>query len=325
MTITITAAVAAYQSERWIGETIESILGQTRPADEVIVVDDGSTDGTSRVLERFGSAIRVIRRENGGCPAAFNTALAAARGDYVALCGSDDIWDPRKLERQAEALAAHPDVDIACGHARVFGAEIGVQPRPPGDGVLDGPTLFEHLYAGNTICAPSAVIRRELWRRLGPFVEEFLVGGERMRFNADDYEYWLRALTAGATFFYDPRVLVAYRRHEGNITNDFLHMRRSTFAVHRRYAAHVRNRRLVRRTLASDLFAIARDTVDRGLPRQARGLFLAASRYRPSARALGWALVLSLPGRVRERAGRIAVAMKRAIAPPRALAERWHE
>jgi glycosyltransferase involved in cell wall biosynthesis len=326
MTISISAVVAAYNSERWIGDTVESILAQTRPPDEVVVVDDGSTDGTARELARFGDSIRVVSRENGGCPAAFNTAFAAARGDYLAMCGADDVWEPRKLEWQAEALARHPEIDIACGHARVFGIEQGSQPRPSGTGLLNRDELTEHLYRGNTLCAPSVLIRRSLFERLGPFVERFRRGDVVERFNADDYEYWMRALRAGAQFFYDPRVLLSYRRHDSNITNDYLHMRRSTYAVHRGYADDIADKELVRDTLARDLFAIARDTVDAGQPREARAAFLAALRYRPMPRAFAWALVLSLPIGVREQMGAALVAVKRAALPPdTSPAARWSE
>jgi glycosyltransferase involved in cell wall biosynthesis len=326
MSFRISAVVAAYNSERWIGQTVESILVQTRPPDEIVVVDDGSTDGTARELDRFGETIRVLTRENGGCPAAFNTAFAAATGDYVAMCGADDLWEPRKLEWQAEALARHPEIDVACGHARVFGIEEGAQPRPEGTGLLDQTRLLEHLYRGNTLCAPSVVIRRSLYERLGPFVERFRRGDLVERFNADDYEYWMRALTAGARFYYDPRVLVSYRRHDGNITNDYLHMRRSTYAVHRGYADAIADRALVRETLAWDLFTIARDTLNAGDSRQARAGFLAALRHRPMPRALAWALVLSLPGSLRHRAARRLVALKQLVAPPdTSAAARWAE
>ena len=326
MSPTITAAIAAYNSERWIGETIESILAQTRPPDEVVIVDDGSTDGTARELARFGDSIRTISRENGGCPAAFNTAFAAATGDFVALCGADDLWEPQKLEWQAETLAAHPEVDIACGHARVFGIEEVSSRGRPAPACWSERGSSSTSTVANTICAPSVLIRRSLYEDLGPFVERYGLGAAERRFNADDYEYWMRALKAGAQFFYDPRVLVAYRRHEGNITNDYLRMRRSTHAVHRTYAGQIADRGLVRDTLAADLFAIGRDTVGAGRPREARAAFRAALRYRPLPRALAWALVLCLPAGPRELAGERLIALKHLLAPPESAAEtRWSE
>lgn len=319
----ISAVVAAYNSERWIAEAVESLLNQTRPPDEVVVVDDGSTDGTARELSRFGRSIRLISRENGGCPAAFNTAFGAANGDYVAMCGADDVWKPRKLEWQAETLAAHPEVDIACGHASVFGLEQGEHPRPPGEGVLASGALLGHLFGGNTLCAPTAVIRRDLFERLGPFVEQVRNGDGLQRFNADDYEYWMRALKAGSVVYYDPRVMVGYRRHENNITADFLHMRRSTHLVHRRYADEV-DRSLARSVLAEDLYMIGRDSVDAGRLTEARAAFRASLRYRPIPLAFAWVLVLSVPRRLRRRLSCQLVSLKRLIAPSNiGAAGRW--
>ena len=308
---TITAVVAAYNAEPWIAEALEAILGQTRPPDEVVVVDDGSTDGTARVLKRFGDAIRVVRRPNGGCPAAFNTAFAAARGDFVAMCGADDIWEPRKLEWQAATLAAHPEVDVLFGDARVIGEH-----RPAGlagdlytegipEGVLDGGMLRDALYRGNFICAPSIVIRRSLFERLGPFIEDY---------GADDYEYWMRCLRDGARFFYDGRPLLSYRRHESNLSSRLLWMAQCSHDVHRRYADFIEDRALVREILADDLFRIARGLVDEDRSREASAAFRSSLRYRRDPRALAWIAILALPDGVRRRTGATFVRMSRAVA-----------
>jgi glycosyltransferase involved in cell wall biosynthesis len=307
---TISVVVAAYQSERWIGDAVSAILAQTRPADEVIVVDDGSTDGTARELARFGDSIRVIHRENGGCPAAFNTAFAAASGDFVAMCGADDIWEPHKLEWQSETIASHPEVDVLFGDAELFGRVEGRHARPPATGVLDSDELRRVLFGENVVCAPSVVIRRELFERLGPFVEDF---------GADDYEYWMRCLRAGAQFYYDPRVLLRYRMHDSNLSARRHWMRLCTYEVRRRYAGDVGERRFVGQLLATDLFKIGRHLVDDGRPREARRAFRAALRYAPAAhpeanaRALAWLAVLSLPDEVRSRAGHALVAATQAV------------
>jgi glycosyltransferase involved in cell wall biosynthesis len=205
----ITAVVAAYQAEAWIAEALEAILGQTRAPDEVVVVDDGSTDETPDILRGFGSNIRVVRQPNGGCPAAFNTAFREARGDFVAMCGADDVWVPRKLEWQEESIQAHADVDVFFGHGILTGRIEDEHSRPPGTGVLDSTELKDALFRECVVCAPTVVIRRSLYLRLGPFVENF---------GADDYEYWFRCLRAGARFHYDPRPLVNWRQHENNLT-----------------------------------------------------------------------------------------------------------
>jgi glycosyltransferase involved in cell wall biosynthesis len=314
MTPTITAVVAAYNAERWIGETLEAILGQTRPPDEVVVVDDGSTDATAAELARFGDAIRVVTRRNGGCPAAFNTAFAAARGDYVAMCGADDVWEPQRLEWQLQTLAEHPEVDVCFGGARTFGADDWEWPAPGATGLLDGPALAACLYRSDIVCASSILIRRALAVELGPFVERFEPGDTFSRaalglpalprgdrFSGDDYDYWMRALERGATFHHDARTLVRYRRHDGNVTGDRLWVHRSICQVQLWHAAQIADRGLVRAVRATGLRDLGRLLVDAGAPREARRFVLASLRLRPSPTALAWLILLTLPERPRRR------------------------
>jgi glycosyltransferase involved in cell wall biosynthesis len=307
----ISAVVAAYQSDRWVGESLDAILGQTRPPDEVVVVDDGSTDGTARELARFGDRIRVVWQPNAGCPAAFNRAFREARGDFVAMCGADDVWEPRKLEWQEEAVRAHPGVDVLFGHSILFGNVEGEHARPPVSGLLDGAVLKQALYRENSVCAPSVVLRRDLFERLGPFVEDF---------GADDYEYWMRCLRAGARFHYDPRPLLRYRQHDGNLSGRALWMRQCSYEVRRCYAQDIPDRAEVSRMLGSDLFAIGRALVDEGRPREARDALRRSLRYGRGtggastwARALAWVAVLSLPARAREQTGDALVGVRRAL------------
>jgi glycosyltransferase involved in cell wall biosynthesis len=306
----ITAVMAAYQSERWVGEALESILTQTRPPEAVIVVDDGSTDGTARELARFGDRIRVIRQPNRGCPAAFNTAFSAATGDFIAMCGADDVWEREKLEWQLEAVQTHPEVDVLFGETIMFGKFELAHIRPPGSGMLDGSALRDALFRENVIGASSIVIRRSLCEQLGPFIEDF---------GADDLEYWMRCLRAGARFHFEPRPLVRYRRHEGNLTNSHSWMHECTHEVRRRYATDVADRALVAELLAADLFKIGRRRVDEGRPGAARRAFIGALRYgsgaclEANARALSWVLLLSLPVSLRERAGRALVKLSRTL------------
>jgi glycosyltransferase involved in cell wall biosynthesis len=300
---TVTAVVAAYNAELWIGETVAAILCQTRRPDEIVVVDDGSTDGTADVLRGFGEGIRIVSRENGGCPAAFNSAFAAATSDYVAMCGADDVWEPHKLEWQMDAIAAHPEIDIAFGGAMTFGLGEWAWPAAPGNGILEHRRLCEELYRDDFVCASSVVVRRALFERLGPFVE---------RFSADDYDYWMRALRVRAVFHYEPRTLVRYRRHEDNITKDRLWVQESRWKVHQWHAGLVENRALVREVQADDLLTLGRLLWDSGRLEESRASFRASLRRRLSSRALAWALVVSLPDRPRRLIPQL-VAMKRAL------------
>jgi glycosyltransferase involved in cell wall biosynthesis len=307
---TISAVVAAYQAERFIAEALESILGQSCPPDEVIVVDDGSTDGTAAELDRFAGRIRIVRQPNRGCPAAFNTAFREARGDFVAMCGADDIWEPHKLEWQIETIRSHPQVDVLCGHAVLVGRVQEDHLRPPAAGVLDSTLFREALFRENCVCAPSVLIRRSLFERLGPFVEDF---------GADDYEYWFRCLRAGAQFYYDPRTLMRWRQHGSNLSGRYAWMDECACQVRRWYEADVANREVVCEGFAPVLFRVARRLVDDDRPAQARQTFREALRYRRGGtvsnniRALVWIAVLGLPARVRQRLGQVMVGCSRAL------------
>jgi glycosyltransferase involved in cell wall biosynthesis len=309
-TPTISAVVAAYQAERWIAEALESILGQTHPPDEVIVIDDGSTDGTARELERFADRIRILRHSNRGYQATMNRAIQEARGDFVALCGADDIWEPRKLEWQHEAIAAHPEVDVFFGHAVFFGRFEGDHVRPPGDGLLDNAALRDALYEMNVINTPSAVMRRALFDRLGTFIEDF---------EGDDYDYFFRCLRAGVRFYYDPRPMVRYRQHDSNITFDQVGLFRAMNLVRRWHADLADDPQIVRTVLATDSFRIGRLLVDADRLREARAAFGQSLRYASGAtasssvRALAWVTILSLPDGARKSAGNLGIRVSRAI------------
>ena len=137
-----------------------------------------------------------------------------------------------------------------------------------GLGVLDGARLRDALYRENIICAPSIVIRRSLFEKLGPFVEDF---------GADDLEYWMRCLRDGAVFHYDPRVLLRYRRHDSNLSSRLLWMAECSHDVHRWYAADIADPVLRTSVLAEDPLQ------DRSLPR-GRGASPRGPRRLPSLR-----------------------------------------
>ncbi len=310
----ISALVTAYNAESHIGETLVAILSQTRPPDEIVVVDDGSTDGTADELARFGGEIRVVHQSNLGHAAAINRGIAEARGDYVARCDADDIWEPTRLARQTAAVTTHPAIDIAFGGAWHFGAFEGPWRSPPGEGLLSRDAFARAMFNWNFVCASTVMIRRRLWERLGPFAAPDAV--------AEDYDYWLRALRAGAVFYYDPAVLVRYRRHANNVTNDMLQMRRATLGVHRQHADLIASKRLVRSVLARDLADVARLLVDAGEPERARATYVASIRQMPAPSRIAWTLLLCLPTRYRRSLIAGSISFKRAL-PPRSQATGW--
>lgn len=117
--MSISVVVPTYNRGPQVAATLDSVLAQTLAPLEIIVVDDGSTDGTPDWMEaHYGDRIRVIRQENGGVAHARNRGLEVARGEYIAFLDHDDIWLPRKLEAQLEAARAHPDAALIGCHWR---------------------------------------------------------------------------------------------------------------------------------------------------------------------------------------------------------------
>ncbi len=116
MSITVSVVIPAYNAGKYIGRAIDSVLAQTRPAEEIIVVDDGSTDNTADVAQGYGEKIRFIRQENAGASVARNTGIEAATSEWIAFLDADDEWLPRKLQLQTEHLRRNPKLAWTTGN-----------------------------------------------------------------------------------------------------------------------------------------------------------------------------------------------------------------
>lgn len=114
MTPTVSVVIPCHNAAPFLAETLGSVAAQTQPVDEVVLVDDGSTDGSAEIAhaasQSTGLPLRVIRQPNLGVSAARNAAIAATSGDLIALLDADDLWHPAKIEKQVEYMRRHPDV-----------------------------------------------------------------------------------------------------------------------------------------------------------------------------------------------------------------------
>jgi len=165
----ISVMIGVYNAAPYLGEAIESALVQTRRPLEIIVVDDGSTDGSGEVARRFGKPVIVVRQENAGNGAARNHAVRLASGDVFAFLDADDRFTPNKLELQWRALEADPALDVVFGYVREF-----VSPELTAEQVasIRPPTPEPRPWT-----APNLMlIRRESFVRIGPFAEDLKVG-----------------------------------------------------------------------------------------------------------------------------------------------------
>lgn len=184
--LSISVVIPAYDNARWIGRAIESVLDQSRPADEIFVVDDGSTDQTAEIAEGFGSAVQVIRQSNAGAAAARNTGIGTATGNWIAFLDADDEWEPDKLRLQVEHLQQHPDLEwTTANYFRCLCDESICRPAlnrsAKGDVLADYLQTYMQGFTGHT---DTMLIRRDLLERTGGF------RAEQKRFN--DLDLWLR-------------------------------------------------------------------------------------------------------------------------------------
>ncbi len=169
----VSVVIPSYRSDSIVGDAIESVLAQTRPPDEIIVVDDGSppTDNTAAVCSRFGEAVEYIQQDNGGASAARNTGIEAANGDWLAFLDADDVWDHEKLELQLSQLAAHPEADFSVTASLVWSPqnqsyEIYRWDGPPDPNVMRAELLVRNIFTGS--CS-SLLVKREALETAGCF------------------------------------------------------------------------------------------------------------------------------------------------------------
>ncbi len=211
--ISISVIIAAYNAAAFIGEALESALRQTRPAKEIFVADDASTDNTREIVRSFGSRVRLIENtENKGPGARRNQAAALATGDAIALLDADNRWEPNHLEIAGGFLDRYPEAGVAISRMRVFGTHEEIWPG--GLPCADAPAQVTlPLLRHNFVELSSLVIRRSLFEKVGGFIslpEKF-----RGRWVlADDYYLSLR-LSLETPFVGSMTPTVWYRRHEG--------------------------------------------------------------------------------------------------------------
>jgi len=201
-----------YQARDWIAQTLRSVARQTCTELEVVVVDDGSTDGgheeVGRIAREEGLDLRLVRTANRGVAEARNRGISESRGDFVALLDADDLWHPAKLERQLERLEQGDAVLSTCGYEFLddrTGRRTAVVVHREATGVLDRWLALE----GNGLAlASTAVVRRSVIDRLRRFDPAFSVSA--------DLAFALRIAELGPIEVV-PDVLVRYRVHAGQM------------------------------------------------------------------------------------------------------------
>ncbi|MBU5614581.1 glycosyltransferase family 2 protein [Geomonas azotofigens] len=179
----ISVVMSVYNGERYVGEAVDSVLSQSRTDFELIVVDDGSTDGTAAILASYTDPrLRVIRHDNQGLTRSLNLAVAQARGKYVARQDADDRSLPERLAIQTDFLDAHPEIALVGSAVKVIssqGVELATFRHP-----TEPAEIAATLRSYNCFWHGSIMFRRDSFLELGGYDERFVT--------AQDYDMWLR-------------------------------------------------------------------------------------------------------------------------------------
>jgi glycosyltransferase involved in cell wall biosynthesis len=197
----VSVMIGVYNAEPYLAEAIDSVFAQTYRPLELIVVDDGSDDGSAAVAQSYGDALTYVHQDNKGNGGARNTAVEQASGEYFAFLDADDRFVPDKLDWQMAALDADPTLDIAFGHVAEFvSPELdeetrrGIRPPAPEPAPWMAPNLM--------------LIRRESFLRVGKFSESVRVGVT--------VDWYARAAEAGLKHLILPQVVLERRLHTQN-------------------------------------------------------------------------------------------------------------
>jgi alpha-1,3-rhamnosyltransferase len=234
---TVSVLVSAYKHERYVEACVRSVLNQTYPDVELIVLDDGSPDGTLAVLQRLhaeaaalGKPFTLVAKQNSGLSDTLNQALALATGQYICQFGSDDIMLPDKTAIQVAFMEANPDVAVCGGNALNIdsdGAAISKRQKcPPYREVT-----FEHLFAntGPGIVASTCMIRKDVLDR---------EGGWNPAIPLEDMYLWFKLTSRGYRMVGLGEVLMQYRKHASNSYKNVRYMYESMMKTIADYREH---------------------------------------------------------------------------------------
>ncbi len=209
----VSVIMPAFNVAQYLHDAAESALRQTFADLELIIVDDGSTDGTGEIAEeirlRDPRRVRVLTQPNAGLPGARNSAMRVATGEYFALLDSDDLWEPDFLASQMAIFQDSSGVDLVTGNALFLGSRLdGRLVRPCPD--LRPDITLERIIADEEAVFVMTVFRRRVYDTIGGF-------DASLRTN-EDYDYWLRAAAAGFRFARNPLPLARYRRRDDSLS-----------------------------------------------------------------------------------------------------------
>lgn len=207
----VSVIIPCYNSEKFLAAALESALAQTFTDLEVIVVDDGSTDGTASIVMAYGDdrRVRYLYQKNQGLSVARNVGIEAAGGEFIAFLDSDDLWVASKIARQVELLARDQDTILVFTDYSTFDSSGMIASRKLPK-LPDGPLLFSFLFSRNNFIYPSTVVlRRNIFHDVGYFDVSLN--------SIEDYDLWLR-IVYKFKMVSIPEPMVKIRQHDSRVS-----------------------------------------------------------------------------------------------------------
>jgi teichuronic acid biosynthesis glycosyltransferase TuaG len=266
----ISVVIPCYNVRDYVAEAIRSALSQTVLPAEIIVVDDGSTDGSDSIVAAFAPRVNLVRQKNAGPSAARNSGIRLSTGDLIAFLDADDAWEPDKLARQVTALRDHPPA-VLC-HTQMRIVDRAGCPGDLGWGGTYG--KYDDLLLGCGVCTSSVLVHRAALFSAGLFDPLYAA--------AHDYDLWLKLARLGPMVPI-PDPLVRYRWHSSNVSSQYLRTHRETIEIMTRHLD------IARRENAAGRVALARRGLGQTRQSTARQAFVAAATsakvrdFRPAA------------------------------------------
>lgn len=234
----VSVLMPAYNSEKYVGAAIESILNQTFADFEFIIINDGSTDGTPEIINKYARADKRIRfidnKKNQGIIAVLNNGLDLCRGEYIARMDSDDISLPERLKKQVKYMNAHPE----CGACGTWIRKFGTKTKGKVIKYPDNAKLLDFVIHGNLVANPSSMVRRTV------------IVANKIKYNpqykyAEDYGFWIDVVKHNEIHNLQD-VLLNYRWYDNNVSVTHKH-------------AQIQCTERIRRDVLNSLFSLKDD------------------------------------------------------------------
>jgi glycosyltransferase involved in cell wall biosynthesis len=222
----VSIILPVYNGEKYLSETIDSIIEQTFADWEIVAVNDGSTDNSHSILQQYksnlGSKIKIIDQENSGVSVARNVAIDNSESEYLAFIDADDMWLPEKLEKQIKILDNNPDVALVYSDLLDLIENKTTRRKQILKRKLQRGYIFEPLFYFNFIALSSVVLRKEMIEKYGNFDSDYKI--------IQDYDLFLRIAEKNVIDYVDESLLI-YRIHENNISGNMEAIERENFKL----------------------------------------------------------------------------------------------